>query len=68
MVNSFTPAARRGVNLHLSHDAMPIIRLEKARPGLMIEGEHAEDVIVNQEKIPDMFLFLFAICKPSYNT
>ena len=45
-VITFSPAIRHAVNLHYRHGAMPVLRLPKARPGFMMEGELAEDVII----------------------
>jgi len=32
--------------MHLRHGARPVMRLPKARPGLVIDGAPAEDVVV----------------------
>lgn len=49
---TYTPAIKHAVKMHLRHGAKPVIRLPKARPGLVIEDVPAEDVIVMGYKWP----------------
>ena len=43
---TYSPATRAAVKMHLRHGARPVMRLPKARPGLVIDGAPAGDVVV----------------------